>query len=152
MLVLYPNQTAPRLLASWYSLAPTVSKRKHIGRTRKGLYSQKGMFLPSKCLLESAFWEPLAKNPSQSFLPIEPCKTPSKNPSLSLFESSLENLLRTLLSLRRACRRMTALVCTLAYHWGQNDYLPNFYARRIILGNSMSLMCTKEKFQEIHIE
>ena len=32
------------------------------------------------------------------------------------------------------------------YHWGQNDYLPNFYSRRIILGNSMSLMCTKEKF------
>ena len=33
------------------------------------------------------------------------------------------------------------------YHWGQNDYLPNFYSRQIILGNSMPLMCTKEKFQ-----
>ena len=32
------------------------------------------------------------------------------------------------------------------YHWGQNDYLPNFYSRRIILGNSMSLMYTKKKF------
>ena len=21
------------------------------------------------------------------------------------------------------------------YHWGQNDYLPNFYSRRILLGN-----------------
>ena len=23
------------------------------------------------------------------------------------------------------------------YHWGQNDYLPNLYSRRIMLGNSI---------------
>ena len=33
----------------------------------------------------------------------------------------------------------------LNYHWGQKDYLPNFYSRGIILGNSMCLMCTQEK-------
>ena len=33
------------------------------------------------------------------------------------------------------------------YHWEQKDYLPNLYSRRILLGNSMCFMCTKENFQ-----
>ena len=30
--------------------------------------------------------------------------------------------------------------------WGQNDYLPNLYSRRIIFGNSTCFMCRKENF------
>ena len=30
-------------------------------------------------------------------------------------------------------------------HWGQKDYLPNLYSRRIILGNSMCFMCTERE-------
>ena len=32
-------------------------------------------------------------------------------------------------------------------HWGQKDYLPNLYCRRIILGNSMCFMRTKENLE-----
>ena len=39
----------------------------------------------------------------------------------------------------------SSFFCLWTYHWGQNEHLPNFYSRRIILGNCMSSMCTKEK-------
>ena len=31
------------------------------------------------------------------------------------------------------------------YHWGQNDYLPNFYSRRIVLGNCMFFFTLPQK-------
>ena len=34
------------------------------------------------------------------------------------------------------------------YHWGQNDYLPDFYSRRIILGNFVCFVSVKEIFQK----
>ena len=43
------------------------------------------------------------------------------------------------------CGQTSVCVCT--YHWGQNDYLPNSYSGRIILGNSMRFLCAQEKFQ-----
>ena len=49
-----------------------------LGRTPRGSYSRKGVFLPSRCLLKGPFLEPLLR----TLLPIKThCKTPSKNPS-----------------------------------------------------------------------
>ena len=54
--------------------------------------SQKGVLLPSRCLLESPFLEPLLRTLLRTLLPIQThCKTPSKNPSYNLLESNLEN-------------------------------------------------------------
>ena len=51
--------------------------------TRRGSYSGQGVFLPSKCLHESPFLEPLLRTPlSEPVLPLKPhSKAPSKNPS-----------------------------------------------------------------------
>ena len=38
------------------------------------------------------------------------------------------------------------------YNWGQKDYLPNFYSRRILLGNCMSSCVRKRKSRGIYIE
>ena len=56
----------------------TSGEGSKIGRTPRGSYSRKGVFLPSRCLLESLFLEPLLRTlpPRKTH-----CKTPSKNPS-----------------------------------------------------------------------
>ena len=51
-------------------------------RTPTGLYSRKGVLLPSRCLLKSPFLEPLLRTLLRTLLSIKiHCKTPSKNPS-----------------------------------------------------------------------
>ena len=47
-----------------------------IGYTARGLYSRKGVLLPSRCLLERPFLEPLLRTPSKN-----PSQNPSQNPS-----------------------------------------------------------------------
>ena len=55
---------------------------KDLGHTPKGSYSRKGVLLPSRCLLESPFLEPLLRTLLRTLLPmVFHCKTPSKNPS-----------------------------------------------------------------------
>ena len=53
-----------------------------VGRTPRGSYSRKGVFLPSRCLLENPFLEPLLRTLLRTLLPSKAHrKTPSKNPS-----------------------------------------------------------------------
>ena len=61
------------------------------GSTRRGAYAWKGMFLPSKCLLEGPFLEPLPRTLLRTLLrALFPSKTHHKTPSNKLF---LKNLL-----------------------------------------------------------
>ena len=63
-----------------------------VGRTRRGSYSWKGVFLPSRCLLESPFLEPLRRTLLRTLPPSKAhCKTPSKNPCWNRLESTLKN-------------------------------------------------------------
>ena len=53
-----------------------------LGRTPRGSYSRKGVFLPSRCLLASPFLKPLLRTLLRTLLPIKThCKAPSTNPS-----------------------------------------------------------------------
>ena len=63
---------------------------------RRGSYSAKGVFLPSKRLLSAFYNTPPSKNPSKNLcLYWNPYQAPSKNPSKK--HLLVENLLRTLL-------------------------------------------------------
>ena len=81
-------------------------KRTLIGRTPRGLYSPKAVFLPSRCLLGSPFSEPLLRRLLRTLPPSKThSKTPSKNPSRkNLLESISRTLVRTLLRRRVVAR------------------------------------------------
>ena len=63
-------------LGSWKSL---------LGRTRRGSYSRKGVFLPSECLLETPYLEPSSWEPfSKPFVLVKPIARHLQTALLSL--------------------------------------------------------------------
>ena len=63
-----------------------------LGAHEGGRALEKGVFLPSKRLVESPFLEPLLRTLLRTPPPSKThCKTPSENPSWNLLENNLEN-------------------------------------------------------------
>ena len=84
------------------------------------------------------------KHPSHSLEQVFPVLIASGPSALVFWSFEPRSLLQNLLNFLQGCPRKPASSAE-KYHWGQNDYLPNLYSRRIILSNSMCLILCLQK-------
>ena len=100
-------------LQSQWNLTNFSTRRREIWRTPRGPYSRKGVFPPSRCLLESPFLETLPRIPIRTLLPSEkPAARQLLRTLLRAFSKAISRpLLRSLLRRARCCT--TPLLCAL---------------------------------------